>query len=140
MKTKSTVIKIICSILISILGILMVIHGIVSVTWYVGDWTAYEYYGGDAYTGIQHATAAAANNVDEIGDYLQTFCNISYCYAGIFLIIIGIYLLACSISTLPEKKKDSSIITKLNVYKELLAAGKITQEEFDDKRKELLGI
>lgn len=60
----------------------------------------YEYsvtYGGDAYTGIQNAAATTANNVNDIGDLIQT---------GIsgFLLAFGIAVFSYFLMRMLEKK------------------------------------
>jgi len=40
--------------------------------------SSYEYYGGDAYTGIQHAGADAANNVAILGDNIESAAFVIY--------------------------------------------------------------
>ena len=66
--------------------------------------------------------------------------------ARIIKIIIGIFILSFYIqekekTTQPEKVSAStSVADELKNYKELLDSGIITQEEFDKKKKELLGF
>ena len=60
---------------------------------------------------------------------------------GFFLGVIGIIVVACR----PEKNSgtNSAKITEadeIKKYKELLDSGAITQEEFDAKKKQLLGL
>lgn len=54
-------------------GLLYIIVGVVAIVWglslnYNGTSTDSKTYGGDAYTGIQNASAKAANNINRLGD------------------------------------------------------------------------
>ena len=53
------------------LGIVAIILAIVIFTMDIGSYESNEYYGGDAYTGIQQAAAQTANNVQEVGKMLR---------------------------------------------------------------------
>ncbi|MBP3414913.1 MAG: hypothetical protein J6L81_06945 [Clostridia bacterium] len=82
---------------------------------YTAQTEANEYYGGDAYTGIQHASAQTANNVVAVNDTLQqtnsnletinsnikrqaaaqenniiSLCKIVQLISGFFLLVIGL--------------------------------------------------
>ena len=73
---------------------------------------SHQYYGGDAYTGIQNAAADTAYNVAKVGrivSYFQTSMihqaeNI-YIWAGVALMIVGIYLVGCTFSSYEPKAK-----------------------------------
>lgn len=54
--------------------------------------TSYEYYGGDAYTGIQQAVADTSKNLCEIGNMLENFFNYTYVFLGISIVIVGTYM------------------------------------------------
>lgn len=81
MKNNVLILGFICLI---ILGISMISYSLDSDN--SGRSASAEKYGGDAYTGIQQASATAANNVDRENDNFLFYirCN------GIFYIIIGI--------------------------------------------------
>lgn len=82
-------------------GVLSIIFGIVINNFPNGSYADLETYGGDAYTGMQNASAMAANNV------LRLSYNLNHivCY---FMICFGLALLAFFVSkifkTLAEKK------------------------------------
>ncbi len=82
-------------------GVLSIIFGIVINNFPGGSYADLETYGGDAYTGMQNASAMAANNVLRLSNNL----NHIVCY---FMICFGLALLAFFVSkifkTLAEKK------------------------------------
>ena len=64
-----------------------------------------------------------------------------FCILGFFLGIIGIIIAA----VLPNKSEEQGSVGASNAealasYKKLLDEGAITQEEFDKKKSELLGV
>ena len=66
-----------------VLAISLMVFGIVLFTFNFSN-TKYEEYGGDAYTGIQNASADTANNVIEVGGYLVFAIGIMLsCYCDI---------------------------------------------------------
>ena len=102
---KETKSKILCvvTVVFIVLGLIMSIMGIAS-TFTCDDYrTSYEYYGGDAYTGIQQAAADTSKNLCEIGNMLENFFNVTYIFVGILLVTVGTYML---IKNLPEKNVD----------------------------------
>ena len=104
---KETKSKILCivTIIFIVLGLIMSIMGIAR-TFVCDDYrTSYEYYGGDAYTGIQQAAADTSKNLCEIGNMLENFFNLTYIFLGILLVTIGTYML---IKNLPEKNADDT--------------------------------
>ena len=77
------------------------------------------------------------------GSDMATLCLI----LGIFIPIVACILMQDKINTLctvklenKEKQKENQHIEELKKFKELLDAGIITQEEFDAKKKQLLGL
>ena len=60
---------------------------------YVGDYQSNEYYGGDAYTGIQHAAATTANNINELGDTIEFGLQMIFLVEGLVLITSGVYFI-----------------------------------------------
>lgn len=59
------------------LGIILIMLGVISIIWglvlsYSESSEEYSSYGGDAYTGIQNASAKAANNINKLG---KTICS-----------------------------------------------------------------
>ena len=72
-------------------------------SYYSGEYEEHHYYGGDAYTGIQHAAATAANNVDDLGDTVaRGFSSIEGIMAGILIITSG-YFISTGIYCLVKK-------------------------------------
>ena len=113
-------------------------------------------YNGDAYTGIQHAVADAADNVSTLGRGLQNTIEDAYIFAGLFVLFIGLYMLGVTFATMNKEVKkqtevqaasasitvpsEISVLQNIEKYKKLLDVGAITQEEFDAKKSQLLGF
>ena len=138
-------------------GIISIILGIVSFCLDNGYGVYSKSYGGDAYTGIQNAAAATANNV-------QSLCDVVKFGFGALLIVIGLAIIAFFLSKLLSAAGDKSDKTSdpieennkkllntgesvpddpieaLNMYKRLLDTGEITLEEFKAIKKELIGL
>ena len=90
------------SIILAIVGIVAVILGIVCFCSDSGNNEYNEYYGGDAYTGIQNAAAQTARNVKDLG-------NIVKVGFGSVLLVAGFALAGCGICGLiPEKKTEQT--------------------------------
>ena len=145
MKKASTIIKIIASALLFVWGIIIMFFGISDNTsfYFYGNYTANETYGGDAYTGIQNAAADTANNISELGNAIDYSISKAYTWVGIIAMIVALYLFACTLAKIEFKKKasnDTDTLETLTKYQELLNSGIITQEEFDAKKKQLLGF
>ena len=155
MKKASTIMRIIAASLVIVLGIFMMYFGFSGRYWYYGYWTDYEYYGGDAYTGIQQAAADTARNVDDLGDLVRNFANDTLKFSSILVVSVGLYLLALAFRdiekkkpvaaqaatvTVPVEQPKENEIAQLEKYKALLDIGALTQEEFDAKKKQLLGL
>lgn len=145
MKTASIVMKFVCAALILVLGVVIFLMGILYVSGFYCSavYVPYEKYGGDAYTGIQNAVADAANNIGDIADALYFGMHQIYMFVGIFLIIMSVYLLACAFAAIPSKKKvdkESHALSQIAQYKNLLDTGVISQEDFEAKKKDLLGL
>lgn len=80
-------------------GILSVIFGIITFTKDTGSYAARESYGGDAYTGIQQASATGANNVQDLAEIVKFGL-------GALLIVLGIAIIcyfSVKISTINQK-------------------------------------
>ena len=70
-----------------------------------GTYTSYNYYGGDAYTGIQQAAADTARNVQALSRIVRTgFKGVSGAGLGYLLLIAGFALIVYSLHTLNEMK------------------------------------
>ena len=91
------ILKLIASALIMSVGALMTIMGITDVFWCGKSYVSHEYYGGDAYTGIQNAAADTANNIGELGYLISDIANMAFFFVGLFLIGLGLFLLGKAI-------------------------------------------
>ncbi len=129
--------KITCAGLVFVIGFLILLFGILGQT-------GFTFYGDISYDN-------AANNIYCIALAFEYAIKQAYIWIGILLIITSVYLLACAFSMIREKDADiknkemqnasqDMALTYLAKYKALLDSGVITQEEFDDKKKELLGL
>ncbi len=93
--------KLICLCFLELIGILSLFFAVTTFTGYYDSFpiyekASYEYYGGDAYTGIQHATVDATNNIAEAGDILKNYVyDFSYTMGGLFL-IVGLLIIIVS--------------------------------------------
>ncbi len=84
------------SVILILIGIATILFAVINSA--VGDpgyfeYTSYEYYGGDAYSGMQQASADASNNARNIGYLAQ---DIAARLAAI-LIVIGVLILLAGI-------------------------------------------
>lgn len=82
--------------------VLLIVAGIASIGMSVvcfnkdtGTYVGWQFYGGDAYTGIQHASADTGQNVKDLAE----ICRFGF---GSVLLVGGIALVA---SGIPERKK-----------------------------------
>ena len=83
MKKVNAIVKLITNVL-SIL--ITFIFGICLITTeFSGEYESNSSYGGDAYTGIQNAAATTANNVDDLGEYLDDTVHFVGCFGGMLL-------------------------------------------------------
>lgn len=105
LKTKKSKKNIFKPIQMLIVGGLLILIGLIglflgtSISYY-GDYVSDEYYGGDAYTGMQQASAATARNVSDLGDLVASYYSgiaviitFTFMVAGGYFISSGIYLL-----------------------------------------------
>lgn len=88
------------STLFALIGILSIILSLVCFSKEVGDTVHRSYYGGDAYTGIQHAAADTGNNVYE----LTKIVRFGF---GSILMVGGLILIA---SAIPVESKKNEIV------------------------------
>ena len=144
MKKTGFIMRIVAAGLIILFGAIIAFNGIAgnSGFYYTGQWTRSETYGGDAYTGIQNATADVSYNVAAFGVSLEYFFENLSVWCGFIVVALGVYLLACTFYTYeraPKKAKEDELVT-IGKYKGFLDQGIITQEEFDAKKKQFLGL
>lgn len=105
MKVKSLG-KAVVAALIIVLGLVVSIMGISEKFDYYGNYTSYETYGGDAYTGMQQASADASNNAKNIGYMIEDFLNAAFTYGGILISLVGCYLLVSNLALAEKKEAD----------------------------------
>lgn len=148
------------------IGVFCIVVAIICFDYYgyfLGDYTYpnYSYYGGDAYTGIQNGTVDTANNVREAGQQISKYlrellygindiAGYIFIITGLIMIVIGIdgfitngkMAKKYSSAEMPSGKntQDISPDEKLKKYREFLNEGIISQEEYNEKRKEILGL
>ena len=77
--------------LFGVLGVLSTVLSIVCYSLGTGSYESYKTYGGDAYTGIQQASAQAANNI-------QDLAGIAKFGLGSILLIVGLLLIVLAIT------------------------------------------
>jgi len=85
--------------LLTIIGILSIIFGIVCFNMDEGRYETSSSYGGDAYTGIQNAAAKTANNVQVLTKNVNKGM-------GYMLLIAGMSLIAVGITTFGKEKQE----------------------------------
>ena len=134
-----------------------------------GAYEYYHSYGGDAYTGIQNAAAQAANNILWLSDCIETLAGCVKLGFGFSLLVAGFTLIANGLKGIfvkdgvaeetvekkakkektekTEEKREQPVqtaeIDKVEEFKKakaLFDAGYITEEEFESKKKILLGL
>ena len=110
--------------------------------YYYGEYTIKQSYGGDAYTGIQNAASATANNVERLGYLIDGVVEQLYVICGIACMIIALYWFACALASSDKKAapKTETALDTLTKYKNLLDSGVITQEEFETMKQQLLNV
>ena len=90
MKLKTSIMaEKIRSILLIAIGILAIVFAFKIGNLYSGAWVGSETYGGDAYTGIQNASANAANNAYAAAYILQQGFKRCFIIVGLVLASIG---------------------------------------------------
>ena len=73
-----------------IVGLLSIVLAIVCDTKGIGEYEYAKYYGGDAYTGIQQASAQTANNILETNKILKYGFGSVLLVAGLAMLLLGI--------------------------------------------------
>jgi len=95
MKKLSVVLKVISALLLIAAGIVSLVGA--SSFYCHPDYTSYVYYGGDAYTGIQQASADASNNIRDVGVFIDDACTVFATVFGLAFIAGGIGMLASAV-------------------------------------------
>ena len=124
----------------------------------------YKYYGGDAYTGIQQAVADTGNNVSDLnytvakaGTEIMSVILLAYAFIFTLIFFVCLYLtiknfaestIAQAKATTVEEPELQKIetehkndeISEIEKFNELKERGLLSAEEFELKKKQLLGI
>jgi hypothetical protein len=90
--------------------------------------------------GVGIVCAFACKSILENKGYTDTTL---YFWLGFFFTIIGILIAALKPDLNAQPAQPVKTVTEadeLKMYKELLDSGAITQDEFDQKKKQLLGL
>ncbi|MBE7061340.1 MAG: SHOCT domain-containing protein [Clostridiales bacterium] len=122
-----------------IIAFISLIFAIVCFSMYCGKYTFYEYYGGDAYTGIQQAAADTSYNV-LIGNQNSAVMG------GFFFLLVSFTFTSIGIINLIKDKKATKkdmyadLVTEILKQKVLLSNGTITKEEFEKRVNQLLDV
>ena len=86
----------------AILGIAAIVLAIMVYNAEVGSYEGDEYYGGDAYTGIQQAAAQAANNTMYVGRMLRTGLSAILALHGLVLLGAAVCIRKSETAVKPE--------------------------------------
>ena len=119
-RKKILTFKIVCLAFMELIGLLTLFFAVMTFTGYhdsfpTFDRPSYEYYGGDAYTGIQNSTVDSANNIAEMGDLLK---NLIYDFSftmGAILLIIGFLIVLFSTYQIVKTVLTPIIIRKEDI-------------------------
>lgn len=99
----------ICNFVLIAIGIMAIICAmlcfILNSKFDYGYYIDWQKYGGDAYTGIQNAAAATANQVDRLNKNVETLANCIKSGLGFVLLISGLLILLHGIKKLLETKE-----------------------------------
>lgn len=134
-----------------IIGILSIIVGVICLCQYGGSYETDITYGGDAYTGIQNASAQAANNLLALSWIVKLGFGSTLIISGLALIVIASTIViqpfessyhtnaqsnnSNIVSNAPESTvqtpKKSALVDEIAKYNSLLESGAITQEEYE---------
>lgn len=80
-----------------------------------GYYVAWETYGGDAYTGIQNAAAATANQVDRLNESVATLAKCVKMGFGFILLIFGFLITLYGVKNIiKEKTNEKQPITDIS--------------------------
>ena len=86
-----------------------------------GTRTSYEYYGGDAYPGMQQAAADTARNVKTLSEIVKAgFQGVSSSGMGFLLLILGCWLIVHSLHVLDEMQAreqfEAKVLTSIGQF------------------------
>ena len=158
MTKKQMLFKRIFLIFMCVLSLAMAIHNFVYTDYtyipYSGDYISHRYYNGDAYTGIQNAIADAGNNVYQVSSTVsdagrEIMDAMLLAFAFIFTIVFFVFLyltIKAFMETAIEEAKEvvkevaNDDASKIEYYNSLKERGLLSKEEFELKKKQLLGI
>lgn len=108
-----------------------------------GGYILHKYYGGDAYTGIQNATADAGNNVLYLEALMQRVFRYAFIITGLGFILYGIKTLlfnnmSGAIIESSETKNNETNLDRLAKLKSLFDNGAIDENEFKVEKEKIL--
>ena len=116
-----------------------------------GGYILHKYYGGDAYTGIQNATADAGNNVLYLEALMQRVFRYAFIITGLGFIFYGVKTLlfnkdnVCqnvnmsgAIIESSETKNNETNLDRLAKLKSLFDNGAIDENEFKAEKEKIL--
>ena len=123
MKKTIIIIKTICLILLIAMGVCALLFGVINMA------------------SIDTGKSDAYVRIDEVDCYndIQKI----YVVLGLFFMIVSVYFFAEYLERFDANRKNAleeGIIDNISKYRVLLDNGVITQQEFDAKKKELLGL
>lgn len=126
-----------------------------------GIYVSYEYYGGDAYTGIQNAAADTANNVGRLISNTAELEELAQTAVALFFVILTLLFVTFGIKNLMEAKTNpvpvaaenapqpaaeekkpegnEGLVEQLQKYKKLLDEGVISEADYENAKKRILG-
>ncbi len=108
-----------------------------------GGYILHKYYGGDAYTGIQNATADAGNNVLYLEALMQRVFRYAFIITGLGFIFYGVKTLlfnnmSGAIIESSETKNNETNLDRLAKLKSLFDNGAIDENEFKVEKEKIL--
>ncbi len=108
-----------------------------------GGYILHKYYGGDAYTGIQNATADAGNNVLYLEALMQRVFRYAFIITGLGFILYGVKTLlfnnmSGAIIESSETKNNETNLDRLAKLKSLFDNGAIDENEFKVEKEKIL--
>ena len=109
----------------SFVGVISIILGIVCFFLDVGRTVDFNTYGGDAYTGIQHASATTANNIRHLSEIVK-------CGFGFVLIIAGLVLIMIAITAEKANKPSQAIMKETGDSTIVSNTTPVANEQNDD--------
>ena len=90
------------------MGIVAIIFAVIIGNADVGTYVSTEYYGGDAYTGIQHAAAYTGQNVKDLAELVRKGFTFLFWLWGLTMIASGISsFISVSVTVIKQDKDEN---------------------------------